>query len=252
MTEMSYFPAMWFGMRPCGALPRTHVSAMISLALAALFFIAIHLGWSGTTLRDAAVGRLGLRAYMVVFSLASVAAMIWLVSAYNAAAYLPTWGQLQWWKPFAIALMLPAFLLVIIGLTTPNPTSVAQEGLVARAPAGIVCVTRHPFLIGVALWAVVHAIGNGDVASLLFFTSLALVAIAGTVSIDAKRRRALGTAWDGFAATTSIVPFAAIVSGRAKFRAGEIGWWRPAAGCAAYVLMLGGHAHIIGVSPFPW
>ncbi len=227
------------------------MSSMISLALAALFFIAIHLGWSGTRLRDAAVARLGLRAYMVVFSVASVAGMIWLVSAYNSAAYVPTWGQLQWWKPVAIVLMLPAFLLVVIGLTTPNPTAVAQEGLVSRAPAGIVCVTRHPFLVGVAIWAVVHVIGNGDVASLLFFTSLAVVAIAGTLSIDAKRRRALGPAWDGFAAATSIVPFAAIAAGRTHFRAGDIGWWRPAAGCAAYALMLGGHAHIIGVSPFP-
>jgi uncharacterized membrane protein len=224
---------------------------MISLTLAAAFFIAIHLGWSGTRLRDAAVARLGLRTYMVAFSVASVAGMIWLVSAYNAAAYVPTWGQLQWWKPFAIALMLPAFLLVVIGLTTPNPTAVAQEGLVSRAPSGIVRITRHPFLTGVALWAVVHAVGNGDLASLLFFASLALVAACGTVSIDAKRRRALGPAWDVFAATTSIVPFAAIAAGRTSLRVGEIGWWRPAAGCAAYAVMLGGHAHIVGISPFP-
>ena len=107
---------------------------MISLSLAALAFIAIHLGVSGTTLRNALVARIGLRAYMIVFSVASVGAIVWLVSAYNAAAYVPLWGRLQWWKPFAIALMLPAFLLVVIGLTTPNPTAVAQENLVDRAP----------------------------------------------------------------------------------------------------------------------
>jgi len=224
---------------------------MTSLALAAAFFIAIHLGVSGTRLRDAAVARVGLRIYMVAFSVASLAAMVWLVAAYNAAAYRPTWGMLPWWKPFAIVLMLPAFLLVVIGLTTPNPTSVAQEALVARAPAGILRITRHPFLVGVALWATVHLIGNGDVASALFFASLAVVAIAGTVSIDAKRRRALGPAWAPFVAATSIVPFAAIAAGRNTLRAGEIGMWRPAAGCVAYALMLGGHAHIIGVSPFP-
>ncbi len=223
---------------------------MITLALAAAFFIAIHLGWSGTRLRDASVARLGLRAYMVVFSIASVGGMVWLVSAYNTAPYLPTWGQLQWWKPFAIALMVPAFLLVVIGLTTPNPTAVAQEGFLAREPAGIVRITRHPFLIGVAIWALVHLIGNGDGASALFFAALAVVALAGTVSIDAKRRRAQGPAWDAFAARTSIVPFAAILAGRNSLSLGELGWWRPAAGGIAYALMLGGHAHIIGVSPF--
>ena len=225
---------------------------MASLLLAALFFIAIHLGVSGTTLRDRAVALLGLRGYMVAFSVASVAGIVWLINAYKAAPYVPTWGQLEWWKPFAIALMLPAFLLVVIGLTTPNPTAVAQEGLVDRPPQGIVRVTRHPFLIGVALWAGVHLIGNGDAASLLFFAALAIVATAGTVSIDAKRRRVLGArAWDAFASRTSIVPFGAILAGRNTLVGREFGWWRPLAGVAAYALMLGGHVHIIGVSPFP-
>ena len=225
---------------------------MVSLLLAALFFTAIHLGVSGTSLRDRLVSRLGLRGYMLAFSLASVAGIVWFVRAYNTAPYVPTWGQLQWWKPVMIALMLPAFLLVIIGLTTPNPTAVAQEDLVHRPPAGIVRVTRHPFLIGVAIWATLHLVGNGDVASLLFFGALATVAVAGTASIDAKRRRALGSrAWDAFASRTSIIPFAAIAAGRNAFAWGELGWWRPAAGLAAYALMLGGHAHIVGVSPFP-
>ncbi len=224
---------------------------VLSLTAAAVTFVAIHLGVSGTTLRNYLVGSIGLRAYMIAFSVASVVAIAWLVGAYNAAAYVPTWGQLQWWKPFAIALMLPAFLLVVIGLTTPNPTSVAQDGVVDRPPAGIVRITRHPFLVGAALWAAIHLIGNGDEASLLFFTALFIVAAAGTVSIDAKRARVLGPAWTAFARRTSILPFAAIASGRNALALGELGWWRPAAGVLAYALMLGGHAHIIGVSPWP-
>src|SRR5437764_10564289 len=103
--------------------------------------------------------------------------------------------------------MLPASLLVVIGLTTPNPTAIAQENRLAQPPQGIVRVTRHPFLTGVGLWALVHLIGNGDVASLVFFAVWAVVALAGTVSIDRKRRRLLGAAaWEPFAAQTSIVP----------------------------------------------
>ncbi len=225
---------------------------MTSLILAALAFIGIHIGVSGSTLRDRAVAAIGLRGYMVAFSLASVAAIAWLVASYNAAPYLESWGRLEWWKPVQIALMLPAFLLAVIGLATPNPTSVAQEGLVAQPPRGIVRVTRHPFLMGVALWAAVHLIGNGDLASLLFFAALAVVSLAGTVSIDAKRRRVLGAlAWQAFARRTSIVPFAAIWQGRQSFSAREIGWGRLAAGTAAFALMLGGHSHLIGISPFP-
>ena len=225
---------------------------MTSLLLAALFFIGIHLGVSGTRLRDGLVARIGLTPYMIVYSAASLAGIIWLVSAYTAAGYVPSWGRLEWWKPVMIALMLPAFLLVVIGLTTPNPTAVGQEALVGVAPRGIVRVTRHPFLMGVALWSALHLVGNGDLASGLFFIALAVVSLAGAASIDAKRRRAVGAAaWDAFTAQTSIVPFAAIVAGRNRFVARELGWWRPSAGVGAYALMLGGHAHLIGVSPFP-
>jgi uncharacterized membrane protein len=106
--------------------------------------------------------------------------------------------------------------------------------------------------MGVALWSLIHMAANGDLASLLFFGAMAGVSIAGTASIDAKRRRSLGPEiWDSFAQQTSIVPFLAILQGRAPWRPAALGWWRPASGAAAYALMLGGHAHIIGVSPFP-
>ena len=226
---------------------------MTALALAALAFIAIHIGVSGTTLRDRVTGAIGLRAYMVLFSIASLAALMWLIGAYKDAPAIPTWGMLESWKPVMIAGMLPAFLLVVVGLTTPNPTSVAQEALVAQAPRGIVQVTRHPFLMGVALWSLLHLVGNGDVASLLFFGAMLVVSVAGAWSIDAKRRRVLGAdAWDGFARRTSILPFAAILGGRARLDLPGIGLARLGGGVAAYALMLGGHLHLVGVNPFPW
>ena len=225
---------------------------MIPLLLAGLFFIAVHIGIAGTTLRDRVVAAMGDRAYMIAFSVASLGGIVWLVMAYKAADYVPTWGAPEWWKVVADILMLPAFMLVVIGLATPNPTSVAQEKLVDLPPQGIVRVTRHPFLVGVGLWTFLHLVANGDLASLLFFGALLLVCLAGPPSIDAKRRRKLGApAWDAFARRTSIVPFGAIAAGRNTLDAGQIGWWRIGLGVLAYVLFIGGHSHIIGVSPFP-
>jgi uncharacterized membrane protein len=224
---------------------------VLLLILAALFFIGIHLGISGTRLRDRAIAALGQGGYSAAFSLASVAGLIWLIIAYRWAPYLPTWGLLLWWRPIAILLMLPATLLVVIGLATPNPTAVAQEKRLAEPPTGILRITRHPFLTGVGLWALVHLIGNGDVASLVFFGAFAIVALVGTVSIDAKRLRLAGAAWPGFAAATSILPFAAIAAGRNRFRPGEIGAWRWLAGLVVYALLLGGHGPIIGIPLMP-
>jgi uncharacterized membrane protein len=224
---------------------------MLSLVLGAICFAGIHIGISGTTLRDRAIAALGEGAYRVVFSIVSLAAITWLVMAYKSGPYVATWGIPEWWKPIAITLMLPAFLLAVFGLTTPNPTSVGEESRVALSPEGIVRVTRHPFLIGIGLWAVVHLIANGDVASFIFFGALAVTALVGTVSIDAKRRRALGRGWQSFAAHTSIVPFAAIAAGRTRFNPDEIAAWQWIVAVIAYALMLGAHSHIIGVSPIP-
>jgi uncharacterized membrane protein len=225
--------------------------SMLSLILAAIFFAGIHLGIAGTTVRDRAVAALGLIGYRAVFSIASLLGIVWLVMSYKYAPYAATWGAPQWWKPIAIILMLPAFFLAVSGLRTPNPTAVGMEGLAGRSPEGVVRVTRHPLLIGIGLWALVHLIANGDVASLIFFGAFAVTALAGTVSIDAKRRRTLGPAWQSFAAQTSIVPFAAVAAGRTRFNPAEIAAWRWAATIIAYALFLGGHSHLFGVSPFP-
>jgi uncharacterized membrane protein len=226
-------------------------NAMLSLTLAAIFFAGIHLGIAGTAIRDRAVAAVGQNAYRVVFSIASLVGIVWLAMAYKHAPYVITWGLPQWWKPIAIILMFPAFLLAATGLRTPNPTAVGMEGLATHAPEGIVRVTRHPLLIGIGLWALVHLVANGDVASFLFFGALAITALAGTVSIDAKRRRTMGPAWQAFAAQTSVVPFAAIAAGRTRFNPGETAAWRWAIAIIAYGLFLGGHSYIFGMSPFP-
>ena len=88
---------------------------MLSLVLAAIFFTGLHLGLAGTTLRDRAVAALGQAGYRGAFALASVIGLVWLVTAYNRAPYVGIWGMLEWWKPLAIILMLPASLLVVIG-----------------------------------------------------------------------------------------------------------------------------------------
>ena len=224
---------------------------MIALLLAAVFFVGVHVGVAGTGLRTRLVGSLGERAFTILFSVASLAGIVWLAMAYRGAPFDPLWPQYEWWKLIADVLMLPAFVLVVVGLLTPNPTAVAQEKRAAEAPTGIVRVTRHPFLMGVALWSFLHLVANGDLASLLFFGAFLLTAAAGAPSIDAKRRRSVGPAWDAFARRTSILPFAAIAAGRNTLDLGEIGWWRIGLGVLAYVLFIGGHLHIVGVSPFP-
>lgn len=230
---------------------------MANLIAAAAFFVLIHLAVSGTRIRDGLVARLGAGPYMGLFSLASVAGLVWLgfafgqgrASDWNAAYWTltPATGALQ------LVLQLLALLLIFPGLTTPNPTSVRQEGALERPDVvkGMLQITRHPFLWGVALWALGHLLVNGERASLVLFGSMLLLAVFGTASIDAKRKRALGPKWDAFAAQTSNVPFGAILSGRQKLSLGEIGWWRILVAIVLWAVLAWAHPMLFGVAALP-
>ena len=83
---------------------------------------------------------------------------------------------------------------------------------------GIIRVTRHPFMWGVGLWALLHLAANGDEASVIFFGSLAVLALVGTLLIDARRTRENAPGWGVFLQATSNLPFAAILERRQRLR----------------------------------
>jgi uncharacterized membrane protein len=226
------------------------------LIAASCVFLGIHLLISGTRLRDAITSVIGENPYLGVFSLASLGAIVWLVISYNGAQagddpmlYVPWIGA----RHLAIPAVLIAFLLAVPGLLLPNPTSLKQEGAAAKEGTvrGILRITRHPFLWGVAIWSAFHLSANGDQASVIFFGTFFLVSFLGTFSIDAKRRRKMGDAWSAFARQTSNVPFAAIAAGRNRLNVGELLDWRLLVAVLVFLAILFSHARLFGVSPFP-
>jgi uncharacterized membrane protein len=226
---------------------------MTMLLTAAAVFVLIHLLISGTRLRGVLVGVVGEPAYMGLFSLASVAVIVWLSMAYGAARGT---GPVYWtvpettrWAQAGIQLL--ALLFVVPGLLTPNPTSVKQEGAVEKPVTGMLRITRHPFLWGVVIWAAGHLLLNGDAPSLILFGSMAVLGVFGTYSIDAKRKAALGAPYEDFMARTSNIPFAAIVQSRQPLKILEIGWWRLAAAVVIWATLLWGHGMIFGAGALP-
>ena len=226
---------------------------MTSLVLAAATFVGIHLFVSGTRLRGIIVQRIGEGPFQGLFSLATLGAIVWMCRAYAQADEVPTWGSVDAFRSTALVLTLFAFVLAAVGLTTPSPTVTGGESNLDRddAAQGILRITRHPFLWGVAIWAFTHIVLNGDAASLVLFGALLLVALLGPPSIDAKRKSRFGEKWERFAGITSNVPFAAIIQGRNTLNLGELGTWRILVGLALYALFLGIHTWLFDASPFP-
>lgn len=210
---------------------------MISLVLGTAFFVGIHVLISGTTLRDRITDRIGEKAYMGLFSLASLFGIIWMSRAYSSADTLLLWGEPPGIRGLAVWVTMPiAYLFAVIGLTTPSPTAAGGEALLQGDDPvrGILRITRHPFLWGVLIWAVTHFIANGELASLIFFGGFIVLSIAGPITIDRKRARKLGDQWQGFADATSNVPFQAIAQGRNRLVLGEFAIWRVAAAIVVF------------------
>lgn len=221
---------------------------MTSLIAAVLFFVGIHVLVSGTRLRDVLVARLGARAYLGLFSLASAAALTWMILAFSRARFVTLTG-LQDWRWLAAVLVLVAVMLVVLGLATKSPTAAGGESALDDPdPArGILRITRHPFLWGFALWAATHMLFNPQPAALWFFGGFLALSLVGPLLIDAKRARRFGEKWTRYAAVTSNVPFAAIVQGRNRLVLAELGMLKLGIALALFVTLLLLHPRFFGV-----
>lgn len=221
------------------------------LGLATAVFLAIHIVPS-SVLRGALVARLGEKGYAFLFSLLSLAAIVWMVMAFNAAPSGPVlWmnhGPLQY---VTLVLMLLALMLGVGGLIGRIPTAVGGRLAAEGEPAtGFLRITRHPFMVAVVIWALAHLLIRGDMRAIVFFGGLGLLAAVGTLLIDAKSRGRL-SGWAGFERVTSIIPFLAIVQGRNRLALRELGLLRPAIGFILFMAILHAHPWIMGVSPLP-
>jgi uncharacterized membrane protein len=225
---------------------------VIELLAAAALLLATHYGISSTPLRAWLVARVGERPYLVLYSLVAFGAIGWLIVAYQRAPYVELWTAPAWsaWLPLIV--MPFALLLLVGGVSTLNPTAVGSPDTLEQAePArGILRVTRHPFMWGVALWGLAHIVANGDLAAVVLFGTFTVLALLGTVLIDQKFAARRGAQWQEFAAASSNLPFAAILAGRQHLVLSEIGWRRVGAALALYVVLLAVHPWLFGLSPF--
>jgi uncharacterized membrane protein len=229
---------------------------MTELWLAAAVFLATHFGISSTGLRGLLIGWLGEGPYTAVYSAIALAAISWLVIAYNGAPP----GPVLWWLGnvgayLAVVALPVALVLLVGGVSQPNPTAVGGDRLLdnTRPARGALRITRHPVMWGIGLWALSHLAANGELRSVVFFGSLAALALAGTLTIDRKHRQRHGEGFDRFAEATSNLPLAAILARRQSLGKAvvEMGWMRLAAAAALYAVLLHLHLWLFGASPYP-
>jgi uncharacterized membrane protein len=163
---------------------------MTDLFLASVFLPLSHFGLSSSPLRATLVGKLGEQRFLTLYKVITLAAFAWLIASYCNAPSLIIWTPPAAIQLAALPVVMLSFVLVVAGITTPNPTVVGAQRLFAEPEIvrGILRVTRNAFLWGIGLWAVAHAICTGDFASALMFGSIGTLGLAGAPVLDAKKR----------------------------------------------------------------
>jgi len=215
---------------------------MTNLALAVLAFVGGHFLLSSPPVRKPLAVRVGEPAFFAFYSSLMVAAFVWMVKAFLAAPLIPLWGVPPAARLIPLIVMPFACLLLVGSLTGRNPTMIMQSVATSGDPApGVLKITRHPMMWAIGLWALAHLIVNGDAAALLLFGGIAVLALPGTLAIDAKRHARDPEGFARLAAKTSNVPLAALLAGRARLRLGDIGWWRIVLAAALDVVLVLAH-----------
>jgi uncharacterized membrane protein len=142
---------------------------IVGLAL----FIGVHLVTTRRDMRARLIASSGETVYKIGYSLISLLGLV-LISygfgAYRAAGMINVWYPPVWTRHLALALMLPAVIMVVA----------------AYIRGRIYTTLKHPMLAGVKLWAASHLLANGDLGSIILFGSFLGWAVFDRISL--KRR----------------------------------------------------------------
>ena len=190
------------------------------------------------------VRTLGLVPYLLLYSVLSIAVLIWLILAARHAPYvqvLPDWSGWRW---MPVLIMPLVCWLAVAGLMARNPFSFGGMGRRAFDPEapGVLGFTRHPLPLALALWSLAHLLAKGDLAHVILFGIFGGFAVLAMRMLDRRKQREMGRAdWERQAARTGLFSLSAL-----RPRAIEAGL-----AIIGFFALLHLHLPVIGYSPLP-
>ena len=143
------------------------------LVLGLAVFLGPHVFTSFRAARQELVDRVGVGTYKAVYALISLIGLVLIghgFALYRASGWIDVWYPPAWTRHVAVLLVWPAIICMVA----------------AYSPGRIKIALKHPFLVGVKLWALAHLIANGDLGSIVLFGSILAWAVYDRITL--KRR----------------------------------------------------------------
>ena len=192
-----------------------HHSSLVMLALLILFAV-IHSG--GAALRNLAESILGARVWRLIFATASIPSAVILIGWFLAHRY----DGIRLWNLQGTPGMIPliwlgtaiSFLFLYPATYNLLEIPAVLKPQVRLYATGIIRISRHPQAVGQILWCFTHALWIGS--SFMLVTCIGLVAhhLFAVWHGDRRLKARFGEAFEQLKASTSVVPFAAVLDGR--------------------------------------
>jgi uncharacterized membrane protein len=198
---------------------------MLGLLLA---FAVIHSG--GASLRHLAVARIGERAWRLIFAGVSIPAAVVVIGYFLAHRYdgIRLWNLQD--QPWIVPVVWTGTAISFVFLY-PATYNLLEIPAVLRPQVrlyatGIIRISRHPQAVGQLLWCATHLLWIGT--SFMVVTCLGLIAhhLFAVWNGDRRLRNRFGATFEELRATTSVIPFRAVLDGRQRLVAAE--FLRPA------------------------
>jgi uncharacterized membrane protein len=215
-----------------------------------LLFGGTHVLGSSRPVRTRLIDRLGLLGFKAVYSIVALATFVPLVWVFwhnrHEGRFLFVPGPVN--THVSEALMLFSLLFLVLAFATPNPSTTVAElsGRFVSAARGVHKVTRHPMNTAFALFGAAHMVSNPSVGDWIFWGGWVVYSVISALHQD---RRMLATgpeAYRSFHAGTSLIPFAAILSGRQKLALRDVSWAGVVVAVALFGVLRWLHPVLIG------
>jgi uncharacterized membrane protein len=180
----------------------------LAVLLLWLGFAGTHLTLSSVPVRKRIVDGIGESAFRGLYSLIAFAFFVPLVWTYFANKHtgpwlwqLPPGPLLRWGIYLGMGL---ALVLLVASLLNPSPASVVPGD---ATPRGAFRITRHPLLMSLGIFGLVHLLPNGSATDVAFFLGFPVFAVVGAWHQDQRKLQTQAPGFADFYQGTPFFPF---------------------------------------------
>ncbi|KAI0566480.1 15-cis-zeta-carotene isomerase (A), partial [Gracilaria domingensis] len=188
-------------------------------------FALLHSGLA--SLRPLLTRFTGERIYRIGFALASLPSAVGLIAYFIAHRYdgkaLWTLQGVPYMHALCYTITFISFLMLYPATFNLLEVAAVKKPSFKIYETGIIRISRHPQLVGQALWCLAHGAWMGTSFTLVACLTLLAQHLVGAWNGDRRLRDKYEEEWLLYAERTSVVPFASIINGKQSLRLNEFG-----------------------------